>query len=157
VTTARGGTPYRAPVEDGYVTQKQFKEAMGRVGEETRRNAEGIKTVNTRVGKLDGRVDDVVTVSKSHSKRIGTLDTRMKLDGALDFASSFALLPDATTGGQNLSINATQILRGVVKNGLLGDSKGALSNPWLVGGIGVLLNNPGIIGGILGARPAVTP
>jgi hypothetical protein len=155
VPTAKGGSAYRAPTEDGYVTQKQFKEALSRVGDETRRNAEGIKTVNARMGKLDSQVSDVVTVAKTHSKRINTLDTRMKLDGALDFATSFTLVQGTAAVGStpavpaSLSLDASQLLRGVVKNGLLGDGKGALSNPWLVGGIGMLLKNPGIVGGLL--------
>jgi len=148
VRTATGRTPYQEPVQNGYVTQKQFKEAMGRVGEETRRNAEGIKTVNARVGKLDNRVDGVVDVSKVQSKKIVSLDTRMKLDGALDFAASFSV-QTATDGSMNLVTDFSQILRGAVKNGALGDGKGALSNPWVVGGIGMILRNPGIIGGLL--------
>lgn len=148
VRTATGRTPYQPPVENGYVTQKQFKEAMGRVGEETRRNAEGIKTVNGRVGKLDNRVDGVVDVSKVHSKKIVSLDTRMKLDGALDFAQSFSV-QTATDGSMNLVTDFSQILRGAVKNGALGEGKGALTNPWVVGGIGLVLRNPGIIGGLL--------
>jgi hypothetical protein len=153
VPTAKGGSAYRAPTEDGYVTQKQFKEALARVGDETRRNAEGIKTVNARIGKLDGRVDDVVTVAKTHNRRIGSLDTRMKLDGALDFASSFIYTaPTATTGGY-LTPDFTQLLRGAVKNGLLGDSKGALSNPWVVGGIGLALRT-GLLTNILAPRTA---
>ena len=149
VRTATGRTPYQAPVESGYVTQKQFKEAMGRVGEETRRNAEGIKTVNTRLGTLDGRVSDVVTVSKSQSRKIGALNTRMKLDGALDFASSFTL----NTTGDAVNLDLSQVLRGALKNGALGDGKGALSNPLVVGGIGFVLRNPGIISGLLTPRP----
>ena len=148
VRTATGRSAYRAPTEHGYVTQKQFKEAMGRVGEENRRNAEGIKTVNTRLGKLDTRVDDVVSVATGQSKKISSFDTRMKLDAAFDFANSLAFDP----AGGVLNLDLSQVLRGAVKNGVLGDGKGALSNPWLVGGIAVLLRNPGIIGGILG-RP----
>ncbi|MEP6689609.1 MAG: hypothetical protein ABJD07_00555 [Gemmatimonadaceae bacterium] len=142
VRTATGRSAYQAPTDSGYVSQKQFKEAMSRVGDETRRNAEGIKTVNARM-------TDVVSVSKGHSRKIGSLDSRMKLDGALDFAQSLTL--NTATGVMDLDLS--QILRGVVKNGALGDGKGALANPWLIGGIGVLLRNPGIIGGLLGPRP----
>src|SRR4051812_32761008 len=57
VPTAKGGSAYRAPgTQNGFVTQQQFKEALARVGEENRRNAEGIKTVNARFGKLDGQM-----------------------------------------------------------------------------------------------------
>jgi hypothetical protein len=148
VPTAKGAQTYRSPAAPGgYVTQQQFKEALGRVGQETKRNAEGIKTVNVRVGKLDGQVTDLATVSKSHSKRIGTIDTRMKMDGALDFASAFSMQTD-TAGTTTLVPDFTQLLRGAVKNGVLGDGKGALSNPWVVGGIGLALR-PGFLGSIL--------
>src|SRR5882724_9314328 len=71
VRTATGRSAYQPPSQGGYVTQQQFKEAMSRVGDETRRNAEGIKTVNARMA-------DVVGVSKVQSRKIGSLDTRMK-------------------------------------------------------------------------------
>jgi len=150
VRTATGRTPYRAPVQSGVVTQKQFQESMTRIGEEMKRNAEGIKTVNARVGKLDGRVDGVVAVNKVQSRKIGGLDTRMKLDSALDFASS------VSTTAAGLTLDLTQVFRGVVKNGALGDGKGALSNPWVIGGIALVLRNPSIIGGLL-TPPARTP
>ena len=56
-------------------------------------------------------------------------------------------MPISTTA-TGFDLNLTQVIRGVVKNGALGD-KGALANPWVVGGLAVLLNNPGIIGGLL--------
>lgn len=151
VPTAKGASSYRTPAgPGGYVTQQQFKEALGRVGAETRRNAEGIKTVNARVGKLDGQVTDLTTLSKSHNKRLGTLDNRMKIDGALDFASAFSVTTDAS-GNSTLTPDFTQLLRGAVKNGVLGDGKGALSNPWVVGGIGLALR-PGFLAGVIGPK-----
>ena len=151
VPTAKGASTYRSPSgPNGFVTQQQFKEALGRVGDETRRNAEGIKTVNARIGKIDGQVTDLTTVSKSHNKRIGTLDNRMKIDGALDFASAFNVSTDAA-GNSTLTPDFTQLLRGAVKNGVLGDGKGALSNPWVVGGIGLALR-PGFLAGLIGPK-----
>jgi hypothetical protein len=151
VPTAKGGSVYRAPgTQNGYVTQQQFKEALARVGEENRRNAEGIKTVNARFGKLDGQVTDLVTVTQSQSKRIGSLDTRMKLDSALDFASAFTLESNGTTTA--LTPNFGQLLRGAVKGGMIGNSKGAMSSPWAIGALGVVLSNPGILGNILTPR-----
>jgi len=153
VPTATGRSAYQPPTADaGPVTQKQFKDAMARVGDETRRNAEGIKTVNTRLGTLDGRVTDIVAVSKTHSKRIGTLDTRMRLDGALDFASSFGV-QTAADGSAVLVPDLSQLLRGAIKNGVLGDSQGAMSSPWVIGIAGLVLRNPNILGGLLAPRP----
>jgi len=131
VTTAKGRSAYRAPVLKNYVTQKQFKSALGRLGREDRRNAKGIKTVNIRVGKLNGRVDGVVSVNRVQSKHISKLNKQMQLDGALEFAGSY----DPGSG----SIGLYQLLKGAVKSGMLGDAKGAMGNPLLVGGIGLLL------------------
>jgi hypothetical protein len=151
VPTAKGRSAYQEPGEKGFVTQKQFKEALARVGEETKRNAEGIKTVNTRFGKLDSRIDGVVSVSTLQSGKIRSLDTRMRIDGALDFAQSFNIV----TGDDNslgLQPDFSQMLRGAVKNGVLGNGKGALSNPWVIGGIALVIRNPGIVGGLLAPR-----
>jgi hypothetical protein len=150
VPTAKGASAYRAPAQSGYVTQQQLKEAMNRVGEETRRNAEGIKTVNARVGKLDGQVADVVAVTKAQSRRVGTLDTRMKLDSALDFASALSIQTDAS-GATTLVPDFTQLLRGAVKSGAIGSEKGAFANPWVIGGIGLALR-PGFLSSLLTPR-----
>lgn len=139
VRTASGKSAYRAPTQAGLVSQTQFKEAMTRVGDETRRNAEGIKTVNDRVGKLDGRVQGVVTVATAQGRKLGSLDRRMKLDAALDFAQSFNV-ETGTDGSVRLAVpDLTQLLKSAVKSGVLGDGKGALGNPWVVGGIGLAL------------------
>jgi hypothetical protein len=140
VPAAKGGSAYRAPAAPGgYVTQKQLQDALGRVGADVKRNGEGIKTLNTRLGTITTRVDDVVAVNKVQSKALGKLDKQMKIDGALDLAESFS-----PTG-----LSAFQLLRGAVKSGFLGDGKGPLGNPVVIGGIGLVLNNPGILGGLL--------
>ena len=145
VPAAKGGSAYRPPAAPGgFVTQKQLQDALGRVGADVKRNGEGIKTINARLGGLTTRVDDVVAVNKVQSRTLGRLDKQMKIDGALDLAESF------TPGG----ISAFQLLRGAVKSGLLGEGKGALGNPLVIGGIGLVLNNPGILGGLL---PKTTP
>ncbi len=151
VPTASGRNAYQPPVDSGVVTQKQFKEALARVGDETRRNAEGIKLVNDRLGTMDGRLTDVVTVAKTHSRRLGTLDSRMKMDGALDFASSFNVVTGAD-GSTALAPDLSQLLRGAIKNGVLGDSKGAMGNPWVIGIAGLVLRNPTILGGLFAPR-----
>jgi hypothetical protein len=140
VPTARGGSAYRTPAAPGgFVTQKQLQEALGRVGADVKRNGEGIKAINARLSGLTTRVDDVVSVNRIQSRTIGKLDKQMKIDGALDLAESF------TPGG----ISAFQLLRGAVKSGLLGEGKGLLGNPLMIGAIGLFLNNPGILGGLL--------
>jgi hypothetical protein len=132
VPAATGGSAYRAPqAAAGYVTQAQLKEALARVGTDVKRNADGIKAINARVS-------DVVTVNRIQSQEIGKLDKRMKIDGVLDFVESYS--------GNN--INAYLALKGAVKYGLLGEGKGALGNPLVIGGIGLLLRNPGILSGL---------
>ena len=145
VPAARGDNAYRPPAAaGGFVTQKQLQDALGRVGADVKRNGEGIKTINTRLGGLTTRVDDVVAVNRIQSREIGKLDKQMKIDGALELAESF------TPGG----ISAFQLLKGAVKSGLLGDGKGPRGNPLVIGGIGLVLNNPGILGGLV---PRSTP
>ena len=143
VPTAPGRNAYRSPATEGFVTQKQLKDALTRVGVDIKRNAVGIKTINTRLTGVNTRVDDVVTVSKVQSGKIGRLDRQMKVDGALELVQSF------NAGG----LDAFQLLKGAVKSGFLGESKGALGNPLVIGGIGLVLRNPNILGGIL--PPAV--
>jgi hypothetical protein len=151
VPTAKGRSTYREPVQTKDVSQRQLKDFADKAAEEDRRNAEGIKVVNDRLGKLDSRVDGMATVNELQTKRIRSLDTRLRLDGALDFASSFSTVPGDTEGSLNLVTDFGQIFRGAVKNGALGGGKGALSNPWVVGGIGLVLKNPTIISGLLGS------
>jgi hypothetical protein len=50
------------------------------------------------------------------------------------------------------SLNAFQLLRGSIKSGFIGEPKGALGNPAVIGGIGLLLQNPGILGQVLGRK-----
>jgi hypothetical protein len=144
VKTAQGGSAYRTPGTQGYVTQKQLQEALGRVGTDVRRNAEGIKTINTRVAGLTGRVDNIVTVNTIQSREIGKLDKRMKIDGALELVESLT-----SVGGQT-SLDPYQLLKGAVKSGFLGEGKGALSSPWAIGGIGFVLRNTNVLGSLQG-------
>lgn len=143
VPTARGRSAYRPPVKGQYVTQKQFSESLRRVGADIRRNAMGIKTVNTRIGRLDKRVSGVVSVNAAQSRKISKLDKTIKLDGALEFAESY--------NGSQLDLFA--LFKGAVKSGLLDNTKGVLANPVAVGGLGLLLNilrnNPQVLGSIV--------
>jgi hypothetical protein len=147
VQTAQGRSAYREPgaaAPGGPVTQKQFKEALDRVGADVRRNAEGIKAINTRLNTLDGRVDGVVTVATKHSRELVRLQQQMKVDGALELVESL----NPTSG----TLDVYQLLKGAVKLGFLGDGKGPLSNPAVIGGAGLLLRNPGILGGLFAPR-----
>src|SRR5947208_3030489 len=144
VPTAMGQSAYRAPGPDGYVTQKQLKDALDRVGTDVRRNASGIKVINTQVGTLTTRVDGIVTVNTKQSKVIARLDKQIQLDGALSFAQAVQLQNDGA-GGLSIVPNLGQLLAGAIKTGMISSTTGAFSNPAVVGGIGVLLNNPAIL------------
>jgi hypothetical protein len=134
------------------VSQQQLKEVMQRVGVDIRRNAMGIKTINTRVGQLTGRVDGVVDASRTHGTRIARLNKQMELDGALDFAKSVAVTSDATTGELRVVPDFSQLLKGLVKTGVIGGMTGPLANPFVVGGLGFLLSNTGILTNLLAPR-----
>lgn len=140
VQTGSGQNAYRAPAnEGGTVTQKQLKDALARVGVDVRRNAEGIKTINTRLQTIGSRVDSVVAISDAHNKKIMRFDKQMQLDGTFEFVES--LTP---TG-----VNLYQILKGAAKSGMLGDGTGALANPFVLGGLGLVLNNPALLSGLI--------
>jgi hypothetical protein len=138
VRTATGTSAYRGPMAPGYVTQAQLKEALARVGTDMRRNAEGIKTVNAQLGRLTDQVRDVVTVNGLQNRRLSKLNKQMQLDAALDLAAAVTF----DEGGGR--VNLFQLLKGAIKSGALGEPKGALGNPLLIGGAGFLLNNPNI-------------
>ena len=144
---AQGMSAYRPPAVGGFVTQKQLQDALARVGTDVRRNAQGIKAINTRINTLNGRVDGVVDVNRLQSREIGKLNRQMRADGALDIVGS--LTPQG--------LDAFQLLKGAVKSGVLGEQKGALANPWVLAGIGLLLRNPNVLGGVLQPGLVATP
>jgi len=125
------------------VTQKQLKDALGRVGADVKRNAMGIKSVNSRVGKLGSRVDGIATVNRVQSKQIGKVQKLIQLDAALDFAQGISF------DGGDLALDPYHLFRGAVKSGMVGDAKGAAGNPFLVGAIGLVLNRPTVLGRFL--------
>lgn len=148
VKTARGKPAYRTPPPSagGAVSQTQLKEALGRVGDEDRRNAEGIKTINARLNTLGGQVDGVLAVTASQTRTLTRIDKQMKIDGAFEFVEAF------TPTQAGASINVYQLLKGATKSGFLGDGTGAMSNPLVIGGLGLLLNNPNLLSGILAPK-----
>jgi hypothetical protein len=149
VPTATGQTAYRAPDSNAPVTQKQLKDALSRVGEDVKRNAAGIKTLNGQVGGLNTRIDGIVSVNTTQSKSIARLDKQMQIDGALNFAQGLRL----QDGGDGLALvpDASLLIQGAIKTGLIGTS-GALGNPALVGGIAFLLTQTNILGNVFGPR-----
>ncbi|BFM10678.1 hypothetical protein R50072_08310 [Simiduia litorea] len=100
-----------------------------------------------KIRDVDARSRKNLRVNHLQTKGIGKLNKQMSLDGALEFADSITM----TDNG--MEINLASILKGLIKTGMLGDTKGALGNPAVIGGIGLLLNNPGILGGILAPKP----
>jgi hypothetical protein len=141
VPTAPGRNAYRSPTDSGYVSQKQLREALTRVGVDIKRNATGIKTVNTRLNGIITRVDDVMSVSSIQSKRIGRLDKRTKNDAVLELVGSL----QSTNG-----LSIFQAYKSAVGGGLIGEGDGAFGNPLVIGGIGLLLANPNILSNVFG-------
>lgn len=150
VPTAPGRNAYRTPsgADGGPVTQKQLKEALTRVGVDIKRNATGIKTINTRLTGITTRVDDVVSVNRIQSRELGKLDKRTKNDAVLELVGSIQ-----TNGG----LTAFQAFKSAVGGGLIGDGPGAFGNPFVLGGIGLLLSNPNILGNVFGGGAAIVP
>lgn len=113
---------------------------------EVRRNGRGIRAVNRKVGRVNRRVGRAVAVNASQRRRIGKLDKRVKLDGALEFAESW----DGT------QIDLFSVFKGAVKSGLLDDTKGIFASPAAIGGAGLLLNvlrnNPQGLGALFGGQ-----
>jgi hypothetical protein len=121
---SRGRTPQRQPSRD------------------FQRNGQGIKALNDRVNALDAKLNQTVAIVARDRVAVRRLDKLVKIDGALDLVSSF----------DGNSLNAFQLLRGSIKSGFLGEPKGALGNPAVIGAIGLLLQNPGILGQVLGRK-----
>lgn len=82
-------------------------------------------------------------INRIQSKNLGRLDRQMKLDGALEFAQSISIADNS------LDVDLVRMFQGAVKAGMLGDLRGALGNPALVGGIGLLLRNRQLFTGLV--------
>jgi len=107
---------------------------------EAQRNGQGIKAINDRINALDQKVDQAVRAISQDRAAVRRLEKLGKIDGALDLAASF----------NGTSIDVFQVVRGALKSGFLGEPKGALGSPAVIGLAGLVLKNPGIISGILG-------
>jgi len=126
----------------------------------SKQNAKGIKIVNKKVSAVGGSLDDVIAVNKAQSSKIGKLDRQVRVDGAIDFAKGLELKQVKDANGNTvlaLSPDLTALYRGAVKSGMFGDLKGMLSNPILIGGITFLLNNPGLLKGLIPDQPKPDP
>lgn len=147
VRTAGNQPAYRAPTSKNYVTHPQLKSFGANLDKKIVRNAKGIKTISSRVSSVNSRVNGVVSVNRVQSKHIGKLNQQVKLDGALEFAESLSTNDDGS-----ISLSLLPLLKGAIKSGMFGTSKGAFGNPVVIGAIGLLLNNPQIITGLLGGN-----
>ena len=116
---------------------------------EVQRNGQGIKAINDRINALDSKVDQAVKAVAQDRAAVRRLEKLGKIDGALDLAAS--VNSDPSTGA--ISIDVFQVVKGSLKSGFLGEPKGALGNPVLIGAAGLLLRNPGLVGNIFGRTP----
>lgn len=134
---------------DGEFAERRRSRPRGRAparkagGTEVQRNAQGIKAINDRITALDSKVNQAVGVIARDRAAIRKMEKLTKIDGALDLASSF----------DGNSLDVFQVVKGSFKSGFLGEPKGALGNPAVIGAIGLLLKNPGILGSVLGPKP----
>ena len=114
-----------------FVSQKQFKSALARIGKDQRRNAVGIRTINKRMAATDRRVSAVASVNRVQSRHIASLHKMNKIDGALDISQSF----NPETG----QIDLVPLIRGALKSGFFGTPKGLLGEPLAIGALALLL------------------
>jgi hypothetical protein len=109
------------------------------------RNGQGIKAINDRINALESKVNQAVGVIARDRTDI-TRETKLrKVNGALELVESF--------NPQTNRIDVFQVLKGSFQSGFFGEPKGALGNPAVIGVVGLLLRNPGLLGGIFGRTP----
>jgi hypothetical protein len=109
------------------------------------RNGQGIKAINDRINALEGRVNVAVGVIARDRTDIIRETKLRKVNGALELVESF--------NPQTNSIDVFQVLKGSFQSGFFGEPRGALGNPAVIGVVGLLLRNPGILGGVFGRTP----
>ncbi len=147
IPTAAAFTTTRRMEARGFVTRAEFIQATDELWTGEKRNAKGIRTLNTRLGRVSGQVTELAAVNAAQSQRIARLDKLLKLDGVLDLVEGVKV----STTDNKLEFNFFQLLKGAVKVGALGDAKGFAGNPLVVGGAGLLLNNPDLLNRIAGS------
>lgn len=147
---ARGRTPPIRPLLRQLPSQLPKKGGSCCIDPRVSRDLVTLKQQNAQQDRklrdIEGLARKNLSVNTLQTKSIGKIHKQMKLDGALDFASSIAM----TSSG--LEINLAHVLKGAIKSGMLGDPRGALGNPLVIGGLGVLLNNPSILSGLFAPK-----
>lgn len=124
-----GMTPRRSPAPQGGA-MAQPRDAASRAD---------LAAMQARLTKVEQGMVSLAAGQARTSVNIATLDRARKVDGALDLASSF----------RNGELDVFQLVRGTIKGGFVGEPTGAFGNPVLIGVIGLLLNNPNLLDGIL--------
>ncbi len=142
VPYSRGRSAYRKPRRGRYVTQPQLKTALAKVGKEHKRNALGIRSLNSKLARARSGIAANAKINRIQSKQLSKINKIHKADGVLEFVAAY----DA----ENQSVDAFQLLKGAVKSGMIGTGKGGLSNPYIIGGLGLLLNNSNLLGNLVG-------
>lgn len=116
--TARGRGYYRTPPSKQYVTQAQLRSALGKVSADVRRNATGIKSLNTRVNANLSRLNQQNAVNVRQNRRITALDRRIEQqtqssllmslleDDRADYEIRTVKLPAGATSAQQTQANA---------------------------------------------------
>ena len=109
------------------------------------RDGQGIKAINDRINALEGRVNEAVGVIARDRTDIIRETKLRKVNGAFELVQSL----DPVTH----NIDVFQVLKGSFQSGFFGEPKGALGNPAVIGAVGLLLRNPGLLGGVFGRTP----
>lgn len=110
-----------------------------------KRNAIGIQQVNKRAASVSNRVSANSRVARIQNMQIAKINKLQKALGVLEFVQAYN--PDTQ------ELNTFQLLKGAVASGMLGTGKGTLHNPYLLGAVGLFLNNRnGSLGGLLGGN-----
>lgn len=145
---SKGRSTYRKPRRSRYVTQPQLKVALAKVGKEHKRNALGIRSLNRKLSRTRSGIAANTKINRIQSTQISKINKLNKADGVLEFVAAY----DTATQ----SVDAFQLLKGAVKSGMIGTGKGGLSNPYIIGGLGLLLNNSNLLGNLVGTTDPIT-
>ncbi|MEM9173052.1 MAG: hypothetical protein AAGA84_10140 [Pseudomonadota bacterium] len=92
-----------------------------------------------RINKASIAASRANTVNKAQSRRLRRLRKIQRTDGALDLSRSLVLT--RTDAGIGLSVSVTDALKGAVKHGWLGSTRGVLGNPAVIAAAGFLGDN----------------
>lgn len=127
---------YIPPASSRKVQQRQLKTITDAQDRKIARNASGIKTLTKSVNGMQRRVSGLVRVNTMQTSQIRALRTRLRTDAAIDVATAFE--------GENIDFG--NIARAAAKFGAF--DKGAFSNPYLIGGLVLLLQRGNLLGNL---------